>query len=365
MTPWGGAESAGRTWFNALTINSPDDIKIFPLHVNKLSSKRWLFEGTPIDYVKWCLRSTLLLKKICNKIDVDLIHIQSYAGYITIPPNDVPAIVTFHDEPLLRGLEYQRTGISGIVEKMLGIFAELGRTIQRSKQIWVHALSESIKLQLVQLGVPLTRIRVIPNGYSRNFNDSKPLSKKVLTRALNLEGDVQLILTVGAINARKGIHRLIEAARLLRKLDETIHIVAVGQISNILERSYARRLLDRVKQFGLSNFHLVGYVPKLILDSFWEHSDAYVSTSISEACNLALIEAASVGLPIVASDVGAARDLLGDEGILISRTPSPQQIASAMLESLQRKRRTYPFLKKIEWSSVAGEMIQMYERIFL
>ena len=60
--------------------------------------------------------------------------------------------------------------------------------------------------------------------------------------------------------------------------------------------------------------------------------DAFVNTSASEGIPVAIMEAISCGIPVIATDVGGTKEIVSEKnGFLISANPSPEQIADALL----------------------------------
>lgn len=360
--PRPGAQGAARDWYEWHSNLFSDEIQLIPCVLRESMSSRML-TGTPIDHVDWCMRSSKALRQMCSHDRFDLIHIHCYGGYVTLPPKNIPAIVTFHDEPGIKVIDNFSLPPLFPPTRILSSTTSLFRSLIRSKGIWVHALSSTILTQLTRLGIPTSRIRVIPNGIERRNIDPPGTTRENLVKVLDIPSDSKIALTVGSIEYRKGLHRLLETAELMEREGLNIHIVAVGRIGNILERIYAKKVFDFINQKNLSNVHVTGYVPLKILRSLQVLSDAYISASISEACNLALLEAALVGLPIVTTDVGAARDLFGEEAIIVPRYPKPIEMMSALSEAVNHGKKRYSCVKKFQWENVVRMLMEFYRDV--
>jgi glycosyltransferase involved in cell wall biosynthesis len=133
--------------------------------------------------------------------------------------------------------------------------------------------------------------------------------------------------------ARLEIHKdqptLIRAAKLLRDAGREIEVWLIGDGSRRLE--YERLiaelgLLDTVKLLGMRRD-----IPELLgqLDVF-----AFAATP-DEGQGVALVEAMAAGVPIVATDVGACREVL-DQGELGALVPphEPEALAAAIESAL-------------------------------
>ena len=66
------------------------------------------------------------------------------------------------------------------------------------------------------------------------------------------------------------------------------------------------------------NVQLLGAMPHDQVLKKLEEADVFFFPSHSEGCSVALMEAAARGLPMVATDVGANRDIVGDAGMVVS-----------------------------------------------
>jgi glycosyltransferase involved in cell wall biosynthesis len=69
-----------------------------------------------------------------------------------------------------------------------------------------------------------------------------------------------------------------------------------------------------------------------VLDFYRTHPvDVFLNTSQSEGIPVAMMEAQSFGIPIAAPDVGAVSEIVtGENGVLMSADPSPEEIARAV-----------------------------------
>ena len=108
-------------------------------------------------------------------------------------------------------------------------------------------------------------------------------------------GDPHLLLYVGALTYRKGIHILMEAMRRLPDLNVRVRLVGDGPMA------------DTVWNANLGNVELAG--PRFGADLAREYrqAGAFVYPSLHEGMPTALLEAMWHRLPLVATDVGANR----------------------------------------------------------
>ena len=83
--------------------------------------------------------------------------------------------------------------------------------------------------------------------------------------------------------------------------------------------------------------YLPGYSSKEALMSFYKDqpADVFINASQTEGTPVAVMEAISCGIPVIATAVGGNQEIVGPQnGILLGENPTPQQIADAILQFL-------------------------------
>lgn len=178
----------------------------------------------------------------------------------------------------------------------------------------VLAISEAVKCRIVDLNeANANKIVVLPNPV------------QMLTERQNhTSSDCFRIGFVGRLEAIKNPKALVQAAGFLRSqaLPVTVTIVGDGSQRMLLEEEISRlKLHDIVNLFGFD-------------PNPFEHLknvDLYVQPSISEGFGLALVEAMSVGIPVLATSVGGTSEIItdGENGWLLTDT-DPETISRAI-----------------------------------
>lgn len=163
------------------------------------------------------------------------------------------------------------------------------------------------------------RIDVVPNGVAI------PSGERQRVRAeLGLREDDRLILAVGNLYPVKGHRTLIEAAARLGPGagSWTIAIAGRGDERPELERMIAGHQLEgRVRLLGL----------RTDVADLLAAADLFVMPSLSEGLPLALLEAMSSGLPVVASAVGGIPGVVrADQTGVLVPAADPASLAQAI-----------------------------------
>lgn len=148
---------------------------------------------------------------------------------------------------------------------------------------------------------------------------------------------------VGLLSPWKGWHLVLEAmARLPEATRKRFCFSHIGAAPGPAEQRYRDSLLERRAQLGLGEaFQLLGERPEA--RSFLAECDALVLPSHNEPFSVAMLEALSQGLPVLAADTGGARDVLvdGQNGLLF-RSGDLASLARGIESLEQRKLRVEP-----------------------
>lgn len=144
--------------------------------------------------------------------------------------------------------------------------------------------------------------------------------------------DNPLIATVARLHPLKGIDLLLAAMARLRAVRPDVRLVIVGG-ADPAQPAYHRRLRELVAAHDLAD----AVTFRGHLDDPWQVARTawvYVQPSRTETQGLALREAMTMGLPVVASDIGVFRDVVDDgrTGLLIP--PEDPVALGAALEGL-------------------------------
>lgn len=233
------------------------------------------------------------------------------------------------------------------------------------------AISHTVKKDLMRLyNIKSENINVIYHGV--NHNDFRSLqsieaqtARKDIREKHNIAQDAHVLLSVGAINTRKGIHTAIDVLNELITNDfKNVILLAVGA-------GDARPLMDQAEQLGISaNIRLVSSQKNVA--PYYQASDVFFFPTLYEPFGLVILEAMASGLPVITTSVAGAAELMtpGIDGIVMSPQTTPTDIASEVSTLIKDKQkwlslshRSQQSARQWTWDKVANEYAQFYKSL--
>jgi glycosyltransferase involved in cell wall biosynthesis len=221
----------------------------------------------------------------------------------------------------------------------------------------IIAVSATVKDDLIRRRIPALRIDVVRNGTVGS--PRHPDAASVVPASLHHPA----VVTVAGLYERKGIADLIDAFALVAEGHPEAHLYIVGDGPDRM------RFEERARRTGFaSRISFEGYQP--LPSAYLLGADIFVLASHADPFPLVVLEARSVGCPIVASAVDGIPEALdgGAAGLLF---PSGDievlagHLASLLDDSGARADLGVRSKAGIEWLSVervASETEQVYQR---
>jgi glycosyltransferase involved in cell wall biosynthesis len=274
----------------------------------------------PLRVLRVAYRTFILLKRLRP----DLVHSHGYFASICSLPTarliGIPGISTCH----------------GFIstDKKLKIYNKLEKiSLKISKKI--IAVSDNIKDELIISGINPARITLIQNAVNCFFDISELTYHRHKKRKFLKIDPYELVIGyVGRLSAEKGLRFLIQAVESIFKKNRFIKLIILGEGP---EHESLERL---VKAIGLQdNIIFLGFQGKV--EEWIPAFDIFVLPSISEGTPMSLLEAMSIGLPVIASSVGGVPSIIEhrNNGYLVP--PGDFSSISKGIESLWQNQELY------------------------
>lgn len=179
------------------------------------------------------------------------------------------------------------------------------------------------RLRSLGVSAPIT---VIPTGIDVAHFSAGRRDEGWRAELLGAAGG-KAVLLVSRLAREKNVE--LAFAALAATGDPTVHLVLAGDGP---ERP-ALEIAARAAGLG-SRVHFLGHVEREHLPKLYASADAFVFPSVTETQGLVLAEALVAGLPVVAVDTPASRDVLGEGGLLVA--PEAAALAGALQRALSR-----------------------------
>lgn len=187
------------------------------------------------------------------------------------------------------------------------------------------AVSERDRQNLLQAGIRADDIALIYNAV--DAAQPPPADRGFLHREFNLPADSTVCLAVGRLVRVKGYDVLVEAMKQVSDQKRNITCVIVG------EGEARGELTRQIHEAGLDGrVILAGYLPRETIASALASCDVFAMPSRYEGTPIAVLEAAAMACPILASDAGGIPELVAnEEHALLVQPEDPSALAQGLI----------------------------------
>jgi glycosyltransferase involved in cell wall biosynthesis len=233
------------------------------------------------------------------------------------------------------------------------------------------------------LGIPAERIRTIYNAPDPAFLEPaspaiprfdgpgvrfEPQQQRIMDR---YQIDYPFLLYAGNIRPQKNIPRLVEAFAVVRgelkdhPLFRDLHLIIIGdEISRFpsVRHAVIKTRVEHVVRF-------LGFVPIETLRCLYQTAQAFVFPSLYEGFGLPPLEAMCCGAPVVASNVSALPEVVGDAAVIVNPEnvfDIARGIREVLLDADLRQRvvaRGYEQARRFSWQSTASQVLETYRQV--
>jgi glycosyltransferase involved in cell wall biosynthesis len=292
---WRGGER--QVWLLARALHRSGDVDQMLVTARGSRLERQVqSDGVPVQAVPWSLGLDPRVLPVLLRL-----------------PRHVPFLIHAHDShALLLGLLAARRLRVPLIATRRVTFPVSRRSPWRRAERIV-AVSHAVRDSLVADGLSPHRIAVVHSGV--DLESSQRVSPMDVRARLGLPPTARIAANVAALERHKNHALLVGAARAIRSSQPDLHWVIAGtgeQGRAVAAEISAAGLADRV--------HLLGEIPEGA--ALTAAADVFVMTSSSEGLGTSVIEALSLGVPVVATAAGGLPELLeGGAGLLCPESP--------------------------------------------
>lgn len=306
-TQLGGNETYAINLIEALA--EIDQTNLYTLYVTKPVALERFNNRWPNFQVKQTLPHTplvripLTLSRELRRYPVDLLHVQ----YTAPPFAPCPVVATIHD------LSFEHLPETFNRRSWMQLRLTVRRTARRAAHIITG--SEYSRGDISRTyGIAPERITVAPDAAPAHF---APVTNETELRRIRDSYGIRenYILSLGSIQPRKNLVRLIEAYSSLRavrpevKLPQLVLAGKRGWLDDETFRAAERHALGKDILF-------TGYVPEQDLVGLYSGAICFVYPSYFEGFGLPAIEAMQCGVPVIAGNRTSLPEVVADAGML-------------------------------------------------
>lgn len=356
-TGLGGNESYAANLIEALAeIDSVNDYTLYVTRDEAVARfrNRWpnfrvrsTLPHTPL------IRIPLTLSAELRSHPVDVLHVQ-----FTSPPfAPCPVVVSIHD------LSFEHLPETFNRRSR----AQLRFTVRRSarRAARVLALSEHARLDIISTYkiAPnlVTTIPIAAPTHFRPVEDEYELQRVRQTYGIN--GDY--ILSVGSIQPRKNLTRLLSAYEHLRR---TRPEGSLPQLVLVGKRAWLYRETLKAIEKLETGVIVTGYVPETDLPALYSGALCFVYPSSFEGFGLPPLEAMKCGTPVITGDRTSLPEVVGEAGVLVNpfdMDAIASAIATMVDDSSFRSRLRIEGLNRariFDWRETARRTLEVYKQ---
>lgn len=270
----------------------------------------------------------------------------------------VPFVVTIHD------LSYLHFSDLFKKEDLMQLTSWSKYSIEKSAHI--IAPSQSTKDDIIKsYHVEPSKVSVTYEGYDKDkFKPQSKVKVESVRSKYKIKGDY--IITVGTLQPRKNIERLIEAfAITINKKLETrnLSLVIAGKKGWMYDP-----ILVKARESGIEDKVIfTDFVPDEDLPSLISGATLYVNPSLWEGFGIPVIEAQACGVPVMVSNTSSLPEIVGESAILVDPT-NVTSIAEGIKQALDPKvakdlkEKGFKNIKRFSWLNCAQQTLKVLEK---
>ncbi len=236
----------------------------------------------------------------------------------------------------------------------------LSRTLKSAARVF--SVSDSLRRLAIDLGAAVDKTEVVGNGI--DTERFQPVARAAARARFGLPDDAKVLISVGGLVERKGMHRVIEVLPALLEHHPDLHYLIVGGASP--EGDNRAELTAQVARLGLADrVHFLGALPPDELKWPLSASDVFVLATRNEGWANVFLEAMACGLPVISTDVGGNAEVVCREelGSIVPFGDSAalQQALDAALGKGWDRAAILDYARDNHWDKRVAQLLRAYE----
>jgi len=201
--------------------------------------------------------------------------------------------------------------------------------------------------------------KMVPNGVDLSLFRSDRVRRSETRKELGIPEDAPVLITVSALQGRKGIEKVLDVVGDLKQSMPDIRYILCGDGNNKDHEAFHAK----VAALGIvPNVHFMGNQKDV--SGFYNAADLFVFLPEFEGFGIVALEAMASGLPLIVSQGSAFPEILAEGGGLMVDPDAPADIARTIHTLLlDRERRSMMGAagravveKKYSWDAVASQL---------
>lgn len=225
-------------------------------------------------------------------------------------------------------------------------------------------VSEKAKMDFIKAGYDKNKIRIVYNGIDTNLFKPNSQAKEIFCKEHVVPEDCFLIGLIARFDPQKDHYNFIKAAHLVSREYPSSYFVLCGE-GVVWENT---NLVHWINEFDLKNsFRLLGNCENI--EQITASLDlAVLTSSYGEGFPNVLAEAMACGVPCVSTNVGDAKTIVGNTGIIVP--PNNSEALSNAISNLlaikesERKKMGLKARQRIENNFSLMNMVKKYEGLY-
>lgn len=324
-----------------------------------------VYSSKPVsrELVKTPFENIIVSKKFFGKL-LYLFFMKPEVDALLFVAPLLPLILPRKVKPVMicQELGSQKTPVEGFKEKCIAFLRDgILMPISLSRSEIVVAASNATKVDIhTYYHVPDEKVKVVYDGY-QDLSIYRDVPNKVDPSMK------PFFFFAGKVKGRKNVHGIASGfVRFKNRVKNNAKLVIAGDYGG----DYARNIMQEIKDNGWEkDVFWPGYTVKEQLYGYYTNALALVFPSFNEGFGMPPVEAMSLGLPVITSNLSSMAEVAADAGLLVN--PYDVEDISRAMERIyfdqpfreELIRRGYERAKDFSWAKAAREVMDILKAL--